>query len=175
MAGRPPTPTCFVANHAGTRRDFILADAHLMTMPLGFEVAEEDTFPVHKPVRMDIGHQQQPCFVYRGIVPKDPMRCMQQGLDSDEGVGTFQRALGTAFQDAEDSLTRAALGKDTTALHRTWTRALEKAYVECLAPEHKEGHGLRRFRGRGDLLVRRVRLEPPQARSLDADHVAKVF
>ena len=36
LAGRPPTPTCFVANHAGTRRDFILADAHLMTMPLAF-------------------------------------------------------------------------------------------------------------------------------------------
>ena len=61
LAGCPPTPTCFVASHAGTRRDFILADAYLMTMPLAFEVTEEDTFPVHKPVRMDIGHQHQPC------------------------------------------------------------------------------------------------------------------
>ena len=86
LAGRPPAPTCFVADHAGTRRDFILADARLMTMPLAFEVAEEDTFPVHKPVRMDIGHQQQPCYVYRATVPKDPTCCVHQGLDSEAGV-----------------------------------------------------------------------------------------
>ena len=111
-----------------------MADAYLMTMPLGFEVAEDDTFPVHKPVRMDVGQQQQPCFLYRAIVPKDPRCCLQPALDSEEGVTTFQRALDTAFQDAEDSLTRAALRKYTTALYRTWSRALEKTYVECLAP-----------------------------------------
>ena len=132
-------------------------DAHLMTMPLAVGVAKEDTFPVHKPVRMDIGHQQQPCCVYRAFVPQDPICCMQQRIDSEEGVKAFQRALDVAFQNADESLTKAALRRNTTDLYRTWSRGLERAYVECLAPEHKEGQGHRRFRGRGDLPIR---LEP---------------
>ena len=105
-------------------------------MDLDFSVSGEDTFPVHRPVRMDVGHLQRPCYVYKASMPADPTTALKHGLDIEEGIDAFQRAMEQAFLRADGALTAAALRRDTDALFRIWSQTLETAYVSCLAPEH---------------------------------------
>jgi hypothetical protein len=175
LVGGSPVPTCFVAGHEGTKRDFILVDAYLMTMAPSYSVADEETFPVHRPVRMDVGHQQQHCYVYKAVAPADPCGALRCGLDSEEGDKEFRRAQEDAFQAAEQGLTAAALLRDTNALFGLWSRTLEKAYAACLDPEQREAMGTSSFCGRGCVSVRKARLCPPAPRLVGADQVAEIF
>ena len=158
-----PAATCFAANGPpqGNRRDFVLTDPQLFGFVHTFEVTPETIFPVHRPLRFLLHNSPQSVPVFHALRPMDPTLHLAHDPSSIEGISFFKHAQVESFAAQDEFLTQAALLKDTSALWRLWSAAMEQAHIACLEPQVLTEHGAAAFSGYGRTRIRQVNLLPP--------------
>ena len=137
-----------------------------------FEVTQETIFPVHRPLRLRLHNAPLPTTVFKARCPMDPIPHLAHDLSSEEGASYFKRAQAESFAAQDEFLTQAALLKDTSALWKLWSAAMEQAYLACLQPQALAKHGVNAFTGHGLTRIQEKILLPPKPRLVGRDHVA---
>ena len=95
----------------------------------------------------------------------DPTLHLAHDPSSIEGISFFKHAQVESFAAQDEFLTQAALLKDTSALWRLWSAAMEQAHIACLEPQVLTEHGAAAFSGYGRTRIRQMNLLPPQAQA----------
>ena len=169
-----PAATCLAANGPpqGNRRDFVITDPLLFGFVHTFEVTQETIVPVHRPLRLLLHNAPLPTTVFKARRPMDPIPHLAHDLSSEEGASHFKCAQAESFAAQDEFLTQAALLKDTSALWKLWSAAMEQAYLACLQPQALAKHGVNYFTGHGLTRIQEKILLPPKPRLVGRDHVA---